>query len=106
MHVLGIDAGDEARKMTPYELREEFIRNPVFRRRLPPKPYARVYEHIDRMVAAGCTQEQLDEAERHFRAALAIQPALAEAQDGLAAVSEALHLRLTQASRARLGESR
>jgi 4-amino-4-deoxy-L-arabinose transferase-like glycosyltransferase len=49
---------------------------------------------------------QLDEAERHFRAALAIQPGLAEAQDGLAAVSEAIHLRLTQASRARLGEPR
>lgn len=46
------------------DVAESFQRNPAFRRRLPPKPYARVYEHIDRMVVAGCSAEQLDEAER------------------------------------------
>lgn len=50
--------------VTPPELLDVFQRNPAFRRRLPPKPYARVYEHIDRMLAAGCTSEQIDEAER------------------------------------------
>lgn len=50
--------------VTPPELLDVFQRNPAFRRRLPPKPYARVYEHIDRMVAAACTPEQIDEAER------------------------------------------
>jgi transcriptional regulator with XRE-family HTH domain len=51
-------------EMSPADALDAFRRNPEFRRRLPPKPYARVYEHIDRMVAAGCSAEQTDEAER------------------------------------------
>lgn len=43
---------------------EPFTPNPSLKNRLRPVPRARVYEHIQAMVDAGCTIEQIDEAER------------------------------------------
>lgn len=48
----------------PADVAEGFIPNPTLRKRLRPKPYARVYEHVDRMVRANCSVEQIEEAER------------------------------------------
>lgn len=45
-------------------LRSEFTPNPALRKRLRPGPYARVYQHIEQMVAAGCAIDQIEEAER------------------------------------------
>ena len=48
----------------PADSADGFTPNPALRKRLRPKPYARVYEHIDRMVQANCSLEQIEEAER------------------------------------------
>ena len=50
--------------MVREELAGGYTPNPAYRNRLRPKPRARVYEHIQVMVDAGCTIEQIDEAER------------------------------------------
>jgi transcriptional regulator with XRE-family HTH domain len=42
----------------------EYTPNPALKNRLRPQPRARVYEHIQAMVNAGCTIDQIDEAER------------------------------------------
>jgi transcriptional regulator with XRE-family HTH domain len=46
------------------EVGATFIPNPAFKKRLRPAPYTRVYEHIDQMERAGCSLEQIEEAER------------------------------------------
>jgi transcriptional regulator with XRE-family HTH domain len=43
---------------------ETFSPNPALRKRLRPKPYARVYEHIAKLEAAGVSIDQIEEAER------------------------------------------
>lgn len=45
-------------------MRSGFTPSTALRKRLPPKPYARVFEHIARMENAGCSIEQIEEAER------------------------------------------
>lgn len=44
--------------------RSDFSPNPALRKRLRPKPYQRVYEHVAKMESAGCSIEQIEEAER------------------------------------------
>ncbi|HWL41009.1 MAG TPA: helix-turn-helix transcriptional regulator [Gemmatimonadaceae bacterium] len=76
--IAGMSSEDAARLGTEFQplpgraprvaetAREEpgFTPNPALRKRLRPVPYARVYEHIERMVAARCTIDQIEEAER------------------------------------------
>jgi transcriptional regulator with XRE-family HTH domain len=50
--------------VTYYQSAVPFIPNPSLRKRLRPAPYARVYEHIEEMIAADCSTEQIEEAER------------------------------------------
>lgn len=52
--------GDAVRE----EATEPYTPNPSLKNRLRPRPRARVYEHIQSMVEAGATLEQIDEAER------------------------------------------
>lgn len=47
-----------------YQSAVPFTPNPALKNRLRPNPYARVYEHIAAMEAAGCSLEQIEEAER------------------------------------------
>lgn len=50
----------------PSTLRERvnYVPNPALKRRLPPRAYERVLGYLQRMESAGCTDEQIDEAER------------------------------------------
>lgn len=59
----GSGSATSVREETVY-YQPAFTPNPALRKRLRPKPYARVYEHIAQMEAAGCTVEQIEEAER------------------------------------------
>lgn len=54
--------GDSAR-LTNLTL-PTFDRNPLYRHRLPPRAYERVYEYLGRMEQAGASEEQMDLAER------------------------------------------
>lgn len=61
----------KALKTTPAALRygegdaaSAYTPRPTTRRRLPPRVYEVVHEYLARMERAGCTEEQLDEAER------------------------------------------
>jgi transcriptional regulator with XRE-family HTH domain len=55
---------DDIRSQVSEQPVEPFTPNPSLRKRLRPKPYARVYEHIEKLVSAGASLEQIEEAER------------------------------------------
>lgn len=44
--------------------RTRYVSNPALRRRLPAPAYAVVLDYLERMERAGCSEEQIDEAER------------------------------------------
>lgn len=61
---LGVDRNWLINGQRPPDLSDAFTPSTTLRKRLRPRPYARVYEHIEKMVAAGCSTEDIELAER------------------------------------------
>lgn len=61
---LGVDRNWLINGRRPKDLSDEFTPSTTLRKRLRPAPYARVYEHIEKMVSAGCSLDDIELAER------------------------------------------
>ncbi|MFL5481121.1 MAG: helix-turn-helix domain-containing protein [Gemmatimonadaceae bacterium] len=61
---LGVDRNWLINGQRPPELSNDFTPSTNLRKRLRPAPYARVYEHIEKMQRAGCSVDQIELAER------------------------------------------